>query len=89
MQVTPKTARRTVIDVDRRGRVSVGKLGFKDVQLVAEELGEGIYTIQPAVVLTEVEAAHYRNPDAVDTLKQARVDLAEGRVSSFKPRTKK
>lgn len=83
------TARRTVIDVDDRGRVSLARFGLKSVQVVVDELAGGVLAIQPAVVLTQLEAAHYRSQDAVSTLQMGFDDLEEGRVTDFKPRSRR
>ena len=47
---------RVMIEVDDRGRASLARLRFRNTQLVAEELEDGVFTIQPAVILTKLEA---------------------------------
>lgn len=78
---------RVMIEVDERGRASLAKLGFKNTQLVAEELEAGVFTIQPAVILTKLEAAHYDDPGAMAALVRARASQKEGRVSKGKLRS--
>lgn len=80
--------RRSVLDVDERGRVSLAKYGFKNVQVVVDELPGGGLSIQRAVVMTEAEAAHYGNPNAVATLQRGLADVEAGRVSKGKLRTR-
>lgn len=41
-----------------------------------------------AVVMTEAEAAHYANPNAVATLQRGPAEVEAGRVSKGKLRTK-
>lgn len=78
---------RVMIEVDDRGRASLAKLGFRNTQLVAEELEAGVFTIQPAVILTKLEAAHYDDPEAVAALTRARTSQKEGRISKGKLRS--
>jgi len=79
---------RTVIDVDERGRISLAKFGLKSVQVVVDELPGGALSIQPAVVMTQVEAAHYKDRNAVEVLQRGLADLEEGRVTNFKRRSR-
>lgn len=80
--MTPKH-RRMILDVDDRGRVSLGKLGFRSMQVVADTTGDGGLILHPAVAMTPAEAAHYRNPQAVDLLDQAMAAASEGRLEDF------
>lgn len=83
---TPSRGRR-VLPVDDRGRISLAKYGLKNMDVVVEELpsGEGV-SIQPAVVLTEAEAAHFRSPAAVEALARGLDDAKAGRVSTMRLR---
>lgn len=78
---TPSLGRR-VLPVDERGRISLAKYGMKNMDVVVEELpsGQGV-TIQPAVVLTQAEAAHLGSPEAIETLKKGLADAKAGRTS--------
>lgn len=51
-----------VIEVDRRRRVSLGKLGRHD-RYLATEHPDGTITFEPAVMLTEAEHAYLQNID--------------------------
>lgn len=73
--------RRTVIEVDDRGRLSLAKFGIKSMSVVVESTGGGGVLIQPAVVMTEAEAAHFRNPEAVSALERGVADAKAGRVA--------
>lgn len=66
-----KSQTRVVIDVDPRGRVSLGRFGFKSTQVVVDQLEGGGLVIHEAVALTPAEAAHYADPKAIDTLNEA------------------
>lgn len=70
---------RLVIDVDDRGRASLAKMGYKNIQLVAEKIGDQTYTLQPAVILTASEA---------EQLSAARRSQKEGRVKPGRLRTR-
>ena len=81
------SARRSVATLDSRGRLSLGRYGLKNMTVVIEELEDGGVSIQPAVVLTEAEAAHYRSPEAEKALRQGLADVEAGRISEsqFRP----
>lgn len=74
------TERRTIIDVDARGRVSLARFGLKDTQLVVGRLPDGGLVLQQAVALTPTEAAHYRDPAAVAALERGLADVEAGRI---------
>jgi hypothetical protein len=74
------TERRTIIDVDARGRVSLARFGLKDTQLVVDRLPDGGLVLQQAVALTPAEAAHYRDPAAVAALERGLADVEAGRI---------
>ena len=78
---------RRVVDVDKRGRVSLAKLGFKDTQLSVETLEDGGIVLRPAIVLIAAEARHYEDPDAVAALDRALRSRAEGDIRSHKLRS--
>jgi hypothetical protein len=67
--------------LDDRGRVSLGKLGFRSMQVVADSTSDGGLIIHPAAAMTPAELAHYQNSDAVGLLEEASRSANEGRVS--------
>lgn len=69
--MTDKPKTRVVVDVDPRGRVSLGRFGLKSTQVVVDQLEGGGLVIHEAVALTPAEAAHYADPKAIDTLNEA------------------
>jgi hypothetical protein len=77
------TSNRVVLDVDRRGRVSLARFGFKDTQVVVDHLPSGGLVVNRAVVMTPIEAAHYADREAVQMLDQAWDSVAEERDSEF------
>jgi hypothetical protein len=79
--------RRVILEVDDRGRVSLGKLGFRSMQVVADSTSDGGLILHPAVAMTPAELAHYQNPDAVKSLDEAITSANEGRLSGFKLRS--
>lgn len=82
--VTTPTRGRRILPVDERGRISLAKYGMKNMDVVVEKLpsGQGV-TIQPAVVLTEAEAAHFGSPEAIETLARGLADARAGRTSKM------
>lgn len=76
------TDRRTIIDVDARGRVSLARFGLKDTQLVVDRLPDGGLVLQQAMAVTPAEAAHYQNPEAVEALDRGLADVEAGRIRS-------
>ena len=74
------TERRTIIDVDARGRVSLARFGLKDTQLVVDRLPDGGLVLQQAMAVTPAEAAHYQNPEARAALERGLADIAAGRI---------
>jgi hypothetical protein len=76
--------RRVILDVDDRGRVSLGKLGFRSMQVVADPTDDGGLIIHPAVAMTPAELAHYQNPEAVAALDAALESANEGRLSTLR-----
>ncbi len=80
--------RRVILEVDDRGRVSLGKLGFRSMQVVADSTDDGGLILHPAVAMTPAEAAHYKNPEAVALLDQAMVSASEGRLTNLELRSK-
>lgn len=79
--------RRAVVEVDERGRVSLAKFGIKGTSVVIETLPAGGVIIQPAVVMTEAEAAHFRNPEAVTALERGLADAKARRIHTRKLRS--
>ena len=78
---------RVILEVDDRGRVSLGKLGFRSMQLVAELTSDGGLMLHPAVAITSAELAHYQNPDAVRRLDEAIASANEGRLTTLRLRS--
>lgn len=74
---------RVILDVDERGRVSLGKLGFRSMQLVADTTSDGGLILHPAVAMTPAEAAHYRDPEAVRLFDQAMLSASQRRLKDF------
>lgn len=75
--------RRAILEIDDRGRVSLAKLGFRSMQVVADRTSDGGLILHPAVAMTPAEAAHYQSPDAVRLLDKAMASAAEGRLQRF------
>ena len=82
------TEGRTIIDVDKRGRVSLARFGLKNMQLVVDRLPDGALVLQEAIALTPAEAAHYRDPVAVAALERGLADYTAGRVGRGELRSK-
>ena len=78
---------RVVLDVDDRGRVSLGKLGFRSMQVVASPTSDGGLILHPAIVMTPAEAAHYRNPGAIRLLDGAMESASNGDLSPLSLRS--
>jgi hypothetical protein len=59
-------SRDTVLEVDDRRRVTLGRLGSREhVRYLASEDPDGTITLRPAVVMTELEARMLANQDVV------------------------
>ena len=76
-----------MVEVDARGRVSLAKYGLKNMNVVIDPLEGGGITIQPAVILTEAEAAHYANPEAVAQVENALESARTGKVGKLQRRS--
>lgn len=87
MEETMATQSRAVIDVDDRGRVSLARFGIRGMSVVVDSLPDGGVIIQPAVVMTESEAAHFKNPKAVTALERGLADANAGRIVKRKLRS--
>lgn len=79
--------RRVILEVDDRGRVSLGKLGFRSMQVVADSTSDGGLILHPAVAMTPAEFAHYQNPNAVKLLDDAIASADEGRLTTLRLRS--
>jgi hypothetical protein len=79
--------RHRVIEVDRRGRVSLARFGISDTQLIVEELEDGGVALHPAIVMTPAEARHYATPEAVAALDAALASAREGDIHSIELRS--
>jgi hypothetical protein len=86
-ETTAARPERTIVDVDSRGRLSLAKLGIKDVQLVAEKLTDGGIALHPAIVMTPSEARHYANPEAIELLNRGLAAAAKGEVEEYRLRS--
>ncbi len=75
--------RRVILEVDDRGRVSLGKVGFRSMQVVADSTGDGGLILHPAVTMTPAEATDDKNPAAVVLLDRAMVSASEGRSTDL------
>ena len=80
-------ARRVIVEVDERGRVSLARFGFRSMQVVVESTDDGGLMLHPAVALTAAEAAHYGDPEAVRLLEQALSSARQGRLSPLRLRS--
>ena len=87
IQVQDSARKRSVVDVDARGRVSLARYGFKDTQLVAEEIEDGGLVLYPAVLLTPAEVRHLGSPEAVDALERALASVERGDIRHMQLRT--
>lgn len=66
------TSNRTLIELDGRGRVSIGKYaGDRWHYFIDVDPATGIITLTPAVVMTETEAALARNPELARQIEHA------------------
>ena len=79
--------RRVILDVDDRGRVSLGKLGFRSMQVVADPTDDGGLILHPAVPMTPAELAHYQRPEAVAALDAAIASANAGRLGTLRLRS--
>jgi len=77
------TQKRTIVDVDARGRVSLARFGLKDTQLIVDPLPDGGLVLHQAIALTPAEAAHYQDTEAISELKRGLADAQSGRVKSL------
>lgn len=66
-----KISKSAVIELDDRRRASLGKFGRHDRYLIREQ-EDGTLILEPAVVLTEAEAAYLRNPTLVALIEEER-----------------
>jgi hypothetical protein len=87
--MTDKSSGRVVVDVDPRGRVSLGRFGFKSTQVVVDQLEGGGLVIHEAVALTPAEAAHYSDPKAVNSLNEALRQAKAGETRTFTLRSQR
>lgn len=81
-------ARRVIVDVDERGRVSLARFGFRSMQVVVDSTDDGGLVLHPAIALTPAEAAHYGDPEAVRLLEQALASARAGRLAPLRLRSR-
>lgn len=64
-----------LVEVDSRGRVSLGRVATSDHQrYLAHEEPDGTVVLTPAVVMSELEARFLANPDLVERVHANRAD---------------
>lgn len=80
-------ARRVIVDVDERGRVSLARFGFRSMQVIVESTDDGGLVLHPAIAMTPAEAAHYGEPEAVRLLEEALASAREGRLAPLRLRS--
>lgn len=69
----------TLIQVDSRKRVSLGKLAHHDQYIVTEE-NDGRLILEPAVVLTVAERNFLNDPELVEALNRVNDDSTSRRT---------
>jgi hypothetical protein len=84
MPTQPDRRKRSVVEVDGRGRVSLARYGLKDTQLVVEEIEDGGLVLYPAVVLTPAELRHLGDPTAIAALDKALETVSDTRKMQLK-----
>ena len=62
----------TVIDLDTRGRAGLAKIAHGHTRYLATVEPDGTIVLEPAVVLTEAEAAYLRHPEIPAMVEQNR-----------------
>lgn len=73
----------TIVEVDKRRRTSLSKLGRKEhTRYLAETYDDGTIILSPAVVMTEREAAVLANPALIERL---RAGVAEAKAGQTRP----
>jgi hypothetical protein len=73
--MTTGTATDQIIEVDSRGRISLGKLGRPDTQrYLARVEDDGTIVLQPAVVISAFEARVLADPALVARVQAALAD---------------
>lgn len=68
---TAEVEKTTLIEVDDRRRMSLGKLG-RHSRYLAHEQPDGTLILEPAVVLTEAEARLLANKDLMAQIEEGR-----------------
>jgi hypothetical protein len=63
--------KQALVEVDSRRRVSLGKLGHHD-RYLATEHPDGVITLEPAVILTELERAFLQNRELQELIEHNR-----------------
>lgn len=74
-----QTSKSAVIELDDRRRASLGKFGRHDRYLVSEQ-EDGTLILEPAIVLTEAEAAYLRNTSLVALVEEERAHPERNRL---------
>lgn len=66
----------TIVEVDARGRVSLGKLGLKPGLFIASTDVDGAVLLEPAAVTSALEARLHANPELHQQLRAVAADLS-------------
>ena len=77
--------RTTELEVDSRGRVSLGKLRGEARRYTATELGDGEILLSPVVSISPRELAMLRNPAMSRRLRKAIAQAEAGKVHPYEP----
>jgi len=65
------TSSPTLLELDSRGRVALGSLGADRQRYLAHRNDDGTIVLEPAVVLSELEARLHANPELHERIKAA------------------
>ena len=71
------TASPTVVEVDSRGRVSLGKLGLAPGLFLASTDIDGAVLLEPATVTSALEARLHANPELHQRLRESAANLSD------------
>ena len=73
----------TEVEIDGRGRISVGRLARGRDRFRVTQLEDGELLLTPVVSVSERELAFLRNPSAVATVRGAIAHAEAGELKSF------
>lgn len=77
---------RVLLEADDRGRVPLGRFGFRSMHLVAEPTDDGGVVLHPVHVTPE-EAAQLGDPEAARMVGEASARSSTRRVETFEYRS--